>query len=296
MIKRKIRRIKKYIPYLFNYISKIKREKRIILTGANGFIGSRIFGLFSKKYFVVPFNREKIDIKNKNEINELFEKVKPDYVIHSAALSNPEYCEKNKEKAYEANVVFTENLLEATKKQNAKFVFFSSALVFKPVKNLELERTEEEEPDAECYYGQTKIKAENEIKKYSEHLIIRIGWQYSELNDVYANTNSMLHYVFNQIKNNQEIEINKNEYGNPTYVYDTLEFLLKNIETKTGIYHYANPTEMPLYKFFEYIIQKYSLKRELLKIKDLEIRNNRIKSEKIKINKDGIERLKEILK
>lgn len=284
------------IDIVQNNFSRIANSKKIILTGSAGFLGSRLFHIFSKKYFIIPVLKNRINIFDENSLEKFILPYNPDYVIHCAAISNPDYCEKNKDETYKVNFEFTEKILSVCEKANAKFIFISSAMVFEPVADIKKFFDENSEPDALNYYGRTKIMAEEIIKKYKNYLIVRIGWQYSKLNDRYRNSNSMVHYIYNEAIRKQEIKINKNFYGNPTFVYDTIKKLLEILDKIQGIVHIVSPTDYSMDYFFKYIFEQFRLDMKYLNITDEKICNQRIISNRIENLKNGDIRIKEIIK
>lgn len=72
----------------------------------------------------------KVDITQERQILEAFKKSKPDVVIHTAALSSPDYCDKNRKQAQYINVEGTANMLKACRQYNSSFIFISSNGIF----------------------------------------------------------------------------------------------------------------------------------------------------------------------
>ena len=115
-------------------------KKNIFLTGSTGQDGQILSNILRKRkvnLFLISRKRKStknnlktilIDLKNKNEILKLFNKNKPDIVIHLAA-NNPSYNQKNENKFYKENLTITKNLFDSVfeKNLNAKFIFCSSS-------------------------------------------------------------------------------------------------------------------------------------------------------------------------
>src|SRR5688572_24956232 len=98
---------------------------QILVTGANGFVGNYLVReLIQKKYFVIAIGKgeNRLDLESENlkyhsadftndeDLKMVFEKYKPDVIIHSGAMSKPDECELNKEAAFLTNVTGTINL------------------------------------------------------------------------------------------------------------------------------------------------------------------------------------------
>ncbi len=144
--------------------------KKIIITGANGYIGKCLFHFLKNKFKVLgidkdeSFNRNiiKCNILNSKKLNSILEKEKPHLIIHLAAQSLVDET-INKKKYYDNNVLATKNLLKIMKQNKInKIIFSSTAAVYdqntKPL-------TENSKLNAISTYAKTKLICEKNIKK-----------------------------------------------------------------------------------------------------------------------------------
>ena len=106
---------------------------RILITGSNGLLGQKIVKILSKRgtEFLATSNGNnrnqdfpselyrEMDITNRQQISEVFNDYKPTHIIHTAALTNVDYCELNPEECQEVNVNATQKLWEESQKINA---------------------------------------------------------------------------------------------------------------------------------------------------------------------------------
>src|SRR5688572_19586277 len=150
--------------------------QKVLITGANGFVGNYLSSLFASEYEVVATGKgdsrlffahpnlryQPMDITSRDDIRNVFAGVQPDIVIHSAAMSKPDECETNKEAAWLTNVTATQWLLEAS--AGGFFIFVSTDFIFDGERGL---YKEDDEPGPVNYYGKTKLAAEELVKKYS---------------------------------------------------------------------------------------------------------------------------------
>jgi UDP-glucose 4-epimerase len=153
----------------------------ILITGGAGYIGSHIVEqLIKKKKNVIILdnlvtgykkliNKQakfvKADIKNKSKVIKIIKDNNITSIIHLAAYLNVSEAEKNKKKYYQNNIVGTRNLLEACKNSSVKNIIFSSSCaVYGNVKGSVVENRK---PNPQGYYGYTKYKGEELIKKLS---------------------------------------------------------------------------------------------------------------------------------
>jgi dTDP-4-dehydrorhamnose reductase len=94
--------------------------KKILVTGASGLLGSKLTTVLSKNRKVTPTynthvideNSMKMDIADKSAISKIFEMIQPDTVVHTAAMTNVDKCEINRDLAWSINVQGTENIAE----------------------------------------------------------------------------------------------------------------------------------------------------------------------------------------
>lgn len=150
--------------------------KKILITGANGHLGTSIVENLKDRYKLVLIGKEGkahedaeklstnlLDIRDNQKVEEIVVKEHPEIVIHLAAIIG-EMCEKDKKLCKSVNVEATKRLAEiCAKSQVEKFIFASTAAVYnqkslKPVK-------ENECVDPKSYYGKTKLEAEELLEK-----------------------------------------------------------------------------------------------------------------------------------
>ena len=111
--------------------------KKILVTGATGFLGSRIVPFFSDRYVVYAPTHSEMDISNKTEVNRIFRDYIPDYVIHCAAMSDVGRCEKEPELSWKINVegsiniaLAAANLSHSNDSKDTKCIICSSDQVY----------------------------------------------------------------------------------------------------------------------------------------------------------------------
>lgn len=154
-------------------------RRKILITGANGFLASRINKTFKDKHEMIPLTSKDLDITNHQLANKILEEVRPNIIIHTAAISATEACENNPDFAYKVNVEASVNIARKAKEIGSKLLFISSEQVFNGNIN-DGPYKEDQEPVPSTVYGKTKLTAENLLKKELEELwILRLSWMFS---------------------------------------------------------------------------------------------------------------------
>jgi len=97
--------------------------EKILLTGGDGFLASRIKKVYRKEYEILSTNRKSLDITNDLEVRKVIGKFKPNYVIHTAAIAETAFCNENPEIAYKINVEGALNIARACKENSANTKF-----------------------------------------------------------------------------------------------------------------------------------------------------------------------------
>ena len=159
----------------------MNKKQNILVTGGAGYIGCHIVEQLiknKKKVIIVDnlvtghkelINKKakffKIDIKNKLKISKLIKDYNITSIIHLAAYLNVSEAEKNKKKYYQNNIIGTKNILKACENSKVESLIFSSSCsIYGDLKGAV---SENRAPNPQGYYGYTKYKGEELIKKLS---------------------------------------------------------------------------------------------------------------------------------
>jgi dTDP-4-dehydrorhamnose reductase len=231
-------------------------KKKILLTGANGFLASRINKTYSNKYEMIPLTIKDLDITNHELADKILEEVRPNIIIHTAAISATEACENNPEFAYKVNVEASVNIAKKAKEIDAKLLFISSEQVFNGNIN-EGPYKEDEEPVPNTVYGKTKLEAENLLKKELEELwILRLSWMFGLPERGMPNNSNLFWKLFSALVSDSPIKIASNEYRGITYAYDLIDNLEKVLELPFDTYHFGSVNEKSTYDTAVFMLRK----------------------------------------
>src|SRR3989339_1340734 len=106
-------------------------SKRVFITGSGGFVGKNLYKLAKENLFDVygvGLSKEQcvdevVDITDEIKLREVLDKIKPSFIVHTAAMSNVEKCETERNVAYVNNVLSTKNLVEWANDNDATMIF-----------------------------------------------------------------------------------------------------------------------------------------------------------------------------
>jgi len=226
---------------------------KILLTGASGFLGSRIYEKLKNEYEVIPIDRSLINIYDYEEMIRFFHGFKsPMMVVHTAAVADTSSCEENKALAFKVNVVYTKMLASLCNDFNIPFVFISSDQVYDYFNDIE--HFEYAEPKPTNYYGLTKLWAENEVRHICpSHFICRITWQYDIRREDMPNK-GFLEVIYNTIKDDKKISQSPKSNRYITWVYATIHYIEQMINGRLpyGTYNVASVTKLNCYELYKY--------------------------------------------
>ena len=148
------------------------KKKKIVFTGGTGRF-AKVFKKMPIKEKVFFPKKKELDIENLNSIKKYLKKVKPEYLIHTAALSRPmDIHEKNITKSINTNIIGTANIVKACQKENIKLIYFSTNYVY-PGKKGNYKETDPILPINK--YAISKFGGECSVQMYENSLILRIS-------------------------------------------------------------------------------------------------------------------------
>ncbi len=234
---------------------------RILVTGKTGRLGRALVKLLSKDYKVIAPTRKEMDIKIPSTIDYI-KKISPDVIIHTAAVTSVDYCEKNKKEAYDVNVKGTFFVALGASLCNAKMVYVSTDYVFNGEKNSPYKEWDETVPVN--YYGFSKLKGEEiTIKFVKKFFVVRTAWLFGS-----PEKDDFVDVVLKYAKEEKEVRFTEDHIGSPSYVYDVADAIKLLIETDYyGIYHIVNKGETTRKGFAEKIFKIKNMKRVVKGVK-----------------------------
>ena len=104
--------------------------KKILVTGAKGFLASRFIAYYKDTFDITAVGRDTFDLTDESAVMAHFSGRSYDYVFHFAALSDTGYCEKHPEETYRVNTLATTYIAKACALHNTTLIFASTDQVY----------------------------------------------------------------------------------------------------------------------------------------------------------------------
>lgn len=243
---------------------------KFLVTGAAGLVGSQVLKdltdlnhqVYSSYHDTKPEGgiATKLDLINQNDIISVLDKIKPDRIIHLAAITNVDLCEKEKDLATKINEKATEIIAKHAAKQNTFFVYVSTDYIFDGINGM---KKENDVPNPLGFYGKSKLAGELALNNLaSSYSIARTSTPFG----IHKIKKSFPLWVKKNLEEKKEISVLTNQFTSPTYVPNLSKMLIE-VATRqiTGIVHLAGATRISRYQFAEMITDKLNLDKSLLK-------------------------------
>ena len=185
---------------------------KVLLLGSSGQLGSSIIIQRPKEIELFTFNRSELNILNKNDLKEKVREIKPNWIINSAAYTNVEQAEINRDLALKVNRDGPRNISEVVKEIGGNLLHISTDFVFDGNSFAPYKPTDQTNPLS--YYGTTKLLGENEVLKIRSQknkiIILRTSWLMGPFGKNFAKTMLKLH------QENDLIKVVHDQTGCPT--------------------------------------------------------------------------------
>ena len=231
---------------------------KVLITGAAGMLG-RTLSRKLKGHEVFPVDVEDFDITVLKDVLAAFRDLRPDGVIHCAAMTAVDDCEGKREEAFRLNAVGTANLALASQEISAHLLAISTDYVFSG--DLSRPYNEWDEPAPRTVYGESKLAAEQAVRNHcSKHSILRIAWLYGQGGPSFYHSMVKLGAL-----SGEALRVVSDQWGNPTSA-DSLVPVIEGILEKgcVGTFHCTCEGEANWYEFAREIFRLHRFARDIV--------------------------------
>ena len=252
---------------------------KILITGANGLLGYKLVQLLSKQPTIqtiatgrrmisdLPANVgfSELDITDSLQTEIIISQLKPDVIINSAAMTQVDQCETDRDACWKANVTGIENLIAACAKTHAHLVHISTDFIFDgshgPLDEMAI-------PNPVNFYGESKLAGERALQQSSiSWAILRTVLVYSVTPDM-SRSNIVL-WVKKSLEDGKVIHVVNDQWRTPTLAEDlAMGCFLAATKKAKGIYNISGEEVMTPYDIAIQTADFFTLNKSLIQATD----------------------------
>ena len=209
--------------------------KKMLITGGSGFLGSRVAAYFKSKYEVFTPSHQEMDMTSKESVDAFFDKVRPQVVIHCAAMADVNQCRKEPEVSWARNVTGSVNIARAAGRVGAKCLLCSSDQVYFMVpSNL---------------YAKEKFTAEQEgLKINPDCVFLRLSWMYDPALTCTSQRSDFFTNLLQKLRTEETVSYAVHDRRGITDVNQVIRNMEKAIRIPGGVYDFGSPNDKTMYE------------------------------------------------
>lgn len=245
--------------------------KKLLVTGASGFLGWNLCQLAKQEwevygtYFSHPGEISdvtllKVDLRDFEELKRIFDEIKPAGVIHTAAQSNPNFCQTHPDETYPINVTVSCNIAGLCADYSIPCAFTSTDLVFNGL-NAPYRETDPVSPVS--YYGEQKVRAEQGmLEHYPLTAVCRMPLMFGIAPPP---ATSFMQPFVNILREGKELSLFIDEFRTPVSGKTAAQGLLLALENVYGLIHLGGKERVSRYDFGRLFVEVLELPETGLK-------------------------------
>ena len=252
---------------------------KLLITGAAGQLGQAFVSALKQRSDIefIACNRNDLDITNANNTRQVITQAEPDFVINTAAYTQVDLAESEMDKAYLVNQTGAASLAQVCQQLDIPLLHFSTDCVFDGKKQGAY--NEDDQTQALGVYGASKLAGEKAVEQLcTKHLIFRVSWLFSEFGHNFVKT------MLELGSTREQLRVVSDQVGKPTCAAEVVRVILeilptlynefdsesdKNLDSKWGIYHLAQPDVISWHGFAQAIFSQVVFDREKLSVKEI---------------------------
>ncbi len=251
-------------------------KKRVLITGSNGLLGQKLSDLYLQRSVdewlatgkgdnrhpqKEKMNYTQMDITSEEDVNRVLLEFRPDVVIHTAAMTQVDDCEFEKEACVALNIDAVDFLARRSAELGFRLVHLSTDFIFDGTKKM---YTELDEPNPLSYYGWSKLEAEKRvIANAKNYAILRTVLVFGKVADM-SRSNIML-WAYNTLKEGKKAKVVDDQFRTPTLAEDLAQGCMLAADAKeVGIYNIAGSEYIGIYDLVSKIADMYGFSMDAI--------------------------------
>lgn len=244
--------------------------KRILITGGSGVVGSNLASRWKDRFEVIAgYHRHplpsvralravQLDLLDLPGVESLIGELRPDAIVHCAALLDHHACEENPSLAERINVNGTEVVTRSARKGGGKLVYLSTNSVFDGARG---GYREEDAAAPRHAYGQTKKRAEEVILKADGLVLRTVPYGLHPYLPVQGRRPNILEWAFQALRSGERVQGYADSFLNPVSVADIAAAIEECLKADLrGLFHLASRRTISKYEFVCEVARAFHLK------------------------------------
>ncbi len=222
---------------------------RVTLFGSSGLLGQELARELSGEQLTTPSSKD-ADLRNQARVHEVVRDSRPDWIILSAAYTDVDGCESNRELAFAVNCEGAVNVAQAAREAGSRLMFLSTDYVFDGSKRSPYEISDARNPSSA--YGESKACAEERLLEILPQVCIaRTSWLFGHGGKCFPAT------ILKLTSTRPEISVVNDQRGSPTFTPDLASALVQLCRASaSGIVHVTNSGNCTWYDFATEIVRE----------------------------------------
>lgn len=226
---------------------------KIMVIGANGQLGSdlvQVLGKHSAGYQVIPLTHAELEVTNAHQVQQAFERYRPQVVLNTAAYHKVDEVESYPERAFAVNAIAPLTLARLCREQDIALLFLSTDYVFGGELNRQTPYKESDCPAPLNVYGVSKLAGEKFIQaSWAKHWIVRTSGLYG-LRGASGKGGNFVELMLRLAGEGKDIRVVDDQRLSPTYTHELAHGLVNLIERAPyGLYHLTCSGDCSWYEF-----------------------------------------------
>lgn len=221
--------------------------KKVLVSGAGGFVGARIMAQLAGRYELCAFPKGMLASADEAAVTELVLREQPDVILHTAAISDTGYSEQHPAESYRANVELPLWMARAAQAAGARLVSFSSDQVYAGLGGAE-PLTEETPLSPANVYGRHKLEAEQRVlDALPDAVLLRATWMYDLPGYGLPVRGNFLLNLYSAALHGSALRFSARDYRGITHVREAVERLTQAMELPGGLYNFGSENDCDMY-------------------------------------------------
>jgi dTDP-4-dehydrorhamnose reductase len=242
---------------------------RVTLFGATGLLGQDLVAVLHDEQLTALSSKD-ADLRDRVRVNGIVSASRPDWIILSAAYTDVDGCESNRDHALAVNCEGAVHVAQAARQAKARLLFLSTDYVFDGTKGSPYETGDPRNPIN--VYGQTKARAELRLLDILPDVcIVRTSWLFGHGGKCFPATILKLVSKRPETPSPTEatagapkVSVVDDQRGSPTFTFDLACALVELCRKQTsGIVHATNAGDCTWYGFAKEIVRQAGLPAEV---------------------------------